>query len=156
MGNRFCFDFRYTFDAPIEVSQQWYQSQVNSTGGGVVRPTPARPLAGMAGHGQAPCIGDQPQPGLWRRPPIRGLFDATRASPQRQQLVGVIAACGHNHLQHGTHRGGRLQGACKGRPLAASPTASRAAVPTIGVVAPWQGGCRRARAATPCVGATMT
>ncbi|RZS19666.1 hypothetical protein BHM03_00052099 [Ensete ventricosum] len=41
------------------------------------------------------------------------------------QPVGAAADLGHNRLQRGTHKGGRLQGTHKGLPPAASPTAGR-------------------------------
>ncbi|RWV81035.1 hypothetical protein GW17_00057586 [Ensete ventricosum] len=60
------------------------------------------------------------------------------------QLAGATAAHGHNRLQRGTRKGGRLQGARKGLP----PTASTAASRGGGVSR--RGGCQRARAAAAC------
>ncbi|RRT54906.1 hypothetical protein B296_00016322 [Ensete ventricosum] len=98
------------------------------------------------------------------RPHARG-WPATQGQPVREAsvarkgsnpqgrpapLAGAVArrggTCGH----------GRLRPACKGgsRPQAHPLVARRpqgAVAPAIGVAAPWQGGCRCARAAAVCV-----
>ncbi|RRT34760.1 hypothetical protein B296_00053492 [Ensete ventricosum] len=90
----FCFDFHCACDAPAEVSQQWYQSQANTSKRGQLTKPPTR----VASHGQTPCRGGRPWLGpLQGRPPMakpgckgnrlrprplaRGRLDASKASP---------------------------------------------------------------------------
>ncbi|RWW59339.1 hypothetical protein BHE74_00033731 [Ensete ventricosum] len=74
------------------------------------------------------------------------------------QPAGAAATRGHIRLQRDARKGGRLQGAHKGlpptrgcRPQPALPPVAVTS-PVAGVVAPLQGGCQRARAATAYTG----
>ncbi|RWW60074.1 hypothetical protein BHE74_00032952, partial [Ensete ventricosum] len=89
--------------------------------------------------GQPPTTGPRP------RPLARGRSAADRASrqgrpallagavarkggrrrSQGQQLAGAVAARGHTRLQRDARKGGRLLGAHKGLPPAASPTTNK-------------------------------
>ncbi|RZR99440.1 hypothetical protein BHM03_00028988 [Ensete ventricosum] len=75
-----------------------------------------RPFARATGHDLATykwatdCGQGPLQRGNWLqpRPPSQGAVGCG-------QLAGAAGACGHNRLQHGTRRGGRLLGSA-GRP----------------------------------------
>ncbi|RWW58400.1 hypothetical protein BHE74_00034736, partial [Ensete ventricosum] len=73
---------------------------------------------------QPPTARSQP------RPPTRGRLAAARASPQGRPVAPTRGCC----------------------PRLALPPVG-AATSTTGVAAPWQGGCRWARAVAACVGA---
>ncbi|RZS08318.1 hypothetical protein BHM03_00039272 [Ensete ventricosum] len=81
-SDNFYFDFRCAYDAPAEVSQQWYQSQGSKEEG---RPAPMQ--------GRPPTA--RPRP----RPPARGWLAVARANPQGRPtlLVGVTARRGDSH-----------------------------------------------------------
>ncbi|RWV89490.1 hypothetical protein GW17_00048354 [Ensete ventricosum] len=74
------------------------------------------------------------------------------ASPQ-----GAAAARrGHNRLQRGARKEGRLQDARKGLLPATSPLPARTMMSTVGVAAPWQSSYRWTRAAAAGVGVVVT
>ncbi|RRT71693.1 hypothetical protein B296_00015692 [Ensete ventricosum] len=107
--------------------------------------------------GQPPCRAGHPRPG-----PLQGggglrLEQARKGGQRRLQgaaPAGRSVARIHSRLWSAS-RGGSCPWA---QPLAArrpqGAIANRAATPAVGVVAPWQGDCKRARAAIACVGAT--
>ncbi|RZS04903.1 hypothetical protein BHM03_00035300 [Ensete ventricosum] len=122
------------------------------------RPTTASPHARLATHGQAAA-----------KAPCKGATDYSRASLQGSPTPLARAAayrgdaCGHDQLQPASGGGshprahllavrrpqrGRLLGARKALPPMASPVASK------GGGAGCKGGCRWARAAAACAGAT--
>ncbi|RWW38586.1 hypothetical protein BHE74_00056168 [Ensete ventricosum] len=70
----FYFDFRCAYDAPAEVSQQWYQSQGSKEEG---RPATTNPHTRPATHGQAAP-----------KPPYKGATDVAHrgSSPQGRCL----------------------------------------------------------------------
>ncbi|RWW02922.1 hypothetical protein BHE74_00029200 [Ensete ventricosum] len=98
------------------------------------QPATASPHAGPVAHGKAtakaPCKGAT---GCSQGQPIR---EASGARKGRQLPIGVAlagksATCGHSRLQRSACKGGRLQDARKGLPLAG------VAASAVGVAAPW-------------------
>ncbi|RWW52134.1 hypothetical protein BHE74_00041467 [Ensete ventricosum] len=85
---------------------------------------------GAASHGQPLSRADQPRPGR-----DKASSKGSPAAPARDDIVR-----GHSCLQRGTRKG-------------LSPAG--VAPPAVGVAAPWQGGCQRARAAAACAGAAV-
>ncbi|RWW20854.1 hypothetical protein GW17_00015015 [Ensete ventricosum] len=86
----FCFDFRCACDAPVEVSQQWYQSQAKGVKrrGGQPRPAPMQ--------GRPPTA--RPRP----RPPAIGRLVTTRASLKGRPVLPARGdAYGQKHHPRG-------------------------------------------------------
>ncbi|RWW01187.1 hypothetical protein GW17_00035791 [Ensete ventricosum] len=77
----------------------------------------ARPLAGVAGHGQAPCTIDHP----WLSQ-LQGSRLRPTSLHRGRQPIGAGAIRGHGRLQRGAHWDDRLQGSTRqGRSPTASP-----------------------------------
>ncbi|RWW40175.1 hypothetical protein BHE74_00054434 [Ensete ventricosum] len=103
--------------------------------------------------------GSQPRPAPMQvRPPtVRSRQRPTRKGGQRQgrqPLAGAAAHRGDTCGQKRCSKRGPTAGRRKELPPASSPVASRAAAPSTGVAAPWQGDCQQARAAAAYAGAT--
>ncbi|RWW44949.1 hypothetical protein BHE74_00049260, partial [Ensete ventricosum] len=143
----FCFDFRCACDAPVEISQQWYQSQAKAARrrGGHPRPAPIQgrpPTARLAARGRpatakALCRGSHQQVRLptGMAGACRGGAYGRRQCP-RPGLSPARMAAGKSGHQQGQ------------RPhKVASPARE---VPLEGSSACRRGGCpRRRRAALP-------
>ncbi|RWW00589.1 hypothetical protein GW17_00036442 [Ensete ventricosum] len=85
--------------------------------------------------------GSQPRPAPMQGRPPTARAEANDTHKGRQPPAGRSAAPGHNHLQHDTRKGGRLQDTRKGLPPAGAAA----------LAAPWQCCYRWAKAATTCV-----
>ncbi|RRT31756.1 hypothetical protein B296_00053172 [Ensete ventricosum] len=83
--------------------------------------------------------------------PCKGVAGCCQGQP-----AGATATCGHNHLQRGTRKGGRLQGARKERSPMANPQGvvpAARAVANKGNSAGHKSDCRLARATATYAGA---
>ncbi|RRT34803.1 hypothetical protein B296_00044460, partial [Ensete ventricosum] len=87
----------------------------------------ASPHTGPGTHSQASGGYGQKRYPWGQQPPTRMIGYS--------QPTGATAARRHSLLQRDARKGGRLQGARKGLPLAG------AVAPTAGVVVPWKGSC---------------